>query len=315
MIRTLRITSILAVALAIVLVVFSVVFGVRTDTDVVKLLDEPNIIEKFNKSAGNKTTRGASEVSPLVKQAGSFALYLNPPKPRSPRPTTSRGGTIKRPPAATPKFTLVVTSYNKDRPDQSIAMIDEPGKGHSWVRNGDKVGHLFIEQIKDGVVVVKDANGTFELIAEQAPYVSLLEGVPSVGSKAAASPGSAMSKTGAKSSTKTPVKSPAYSGRAVSRATKLPKAPQQVKSRTKESVVMEEVGAKLARLQSLFKSGRGGSEYTAKEKAEMMNNAIEEIIALRSKDLSEEDEKRLGIIRNELQKKMKTEEPAKSGSK
>ena len=74
---------------------------------------------------------------------------------------------------------------------------------------------------------------------------------------------------------------------------------------------MEEVGAKLAQLQSHFRSG----EYTAKEKAEMMNNAIEEIMALRSEDITEEDEKRLGIIRNELIKKIQPEESKKSGQK
>jgi len=46
MIRTLRITSILAVAFAVVLVVFSVVFGVRGDEGVEKLLEEPGVIER-----------------------------------------------------------------------------------------------------------------------------------------------------------------------------------------------------------------------------------------------------------------------------
>ena len=310
MIRTLRITSILAVALAIVLVVFSVVFGVRTDTEVVKLLDEPNIIEKFNKSAGNKTTRGDNEVSPLVKQAGSFALYLNPPKSKAPRPVKGRTGAVKRPPAATPKFKVIATSYYKGRPELSIAMIDEPGKGHSWVRQGGKVGHLFVEQIKDGVVVVKDGNGTFELIAEEKPYVSLLEGAQSVGSKAAVTPATA--KTGTKSSTSAPVKSPAYSGRAVSRATKLPKAPQ-VRKTDKEESAMAELAEKLAQLQRTFKSERGGSGYTAQEKAAMMNTLIEDFKARRSSALSEEEAERINILGKELKKKM--EEPVSSGRK
>ena len=298
-------------ALAIVLVVFSVVFGVRTDTDVVKLLDEPNIIEKFNKSAGNKTTRVDSEISPLVKQAGSFALYLNPPKPLAPRPVKGRTGTIKRPPAATPKFTVVATSYYKDRPELSIAMIDEPGKGHSWVRQGGQVGHLFVEQIKDGVVVVKDGNGTFELIAEEKPYLSLLEGAPSVGLKAADSASRATAKIDTESAKPAPAKSPVSSRRAVPRAT-LPKAPQARKTDEKESA-MNELAEKLAQLQRTFKSDRSGSEYTSQEKAAMMTTLIEDFKASRSSDLSEEEAERIDILGKELKKKM--EEPAKAGQK
>ena len=307
MIRTLRITSILAVALAVILVIFSVVFGVSSDEGIAKLLSEPNIIEKFNKSAGNKATRGSDEVSPLVKQAGSFALYLNPPKPPAQRIVKGRTNTINRAPTVAPKFKVIATSYCKNHPEMSIALIDEPGKGLNWVRQSSNVGHLFIEQIKDGVVVLRDNNGTFELAAEEKPYVSLLAGAPTVGSKETG----AAAKTDAKVSAKPPVKPTAYSGRAVSRAKKLPKAPQQLKTKTKDSVIMEEVGAKLAQLQSHFRSG----EYTAKEKAEMMNNAIEEIMALRSEDITEEDEKRLGIIRNELIKKIQPEESKKSGQK
>jgi hypothetical protein len=312
MIKTLRITSILAVALAVVLVVFSVVFGVRSDTDIVKLLDEPNIIEKFNKSSGNKTTRGSSDISPLVQQAGSFALYLNPPKPIASRPTISRTGAVTRPPSATPKFKVLATSYCKNRPEQSIALIDEPGKGLNWVRQSGTVGHLFVEEIKDGIVVVKDGNGTFELIAEQKPHVSLLEGAPSVGSKAEDIPSSSETKTNVEPSTPAPVKSPAYSGKTISRATKLPRAPQLRKTNEEESA-MTELAERLAQLQRTFKSDKAGSGYTAQEKAAMMNTLIEDFKSRRSSKLSDEDTKRIDILGKELKKKM--EEPESSGRK
>ena len=186
MIRTLRITSIVAVVLAAILVVFSVVFGVRSDKDIEELLDEPSVIEKFNNSTGNKATRGANQVSPLVQQAGAFALYLNPPKPTTPtRPVTSRTASVIRGPSVMPKFKVMGTSYYKGRPELSMALIDEPGKGSNWVRQSSTVGHLLIQEVKDGVVVVKDNNGTFELKAEQKPHISLLEGAPAVPSKQA----------------------------------------------------------------------------------------------------------------------------------
>jgi len=48
-------------------------------------------------------------------------------------------------------------------------LIDEPGKGRHWVRQSTVVSHLTIEQIKDGLVVVKGAKGTFELAPEPRP--------------------------------------------------------------------------------------------------------------------------------------------------
>jgi len=311
MIRTLRITSILAVALAAVLVVFSVVFGIRGDEDIEKLLGEPDVIEKFNKSAGNKSTRGTSQVSPLVQQAGAFALYLNPPEPKAPR-VTSRSPGVRRKPSVTPKFKVIVTSYYKDRPELSIAMIDEPGKGRNWVRQSSKVGHLFIVEIKDGVVVVKDSSGTFELAAEQMPQISLLEGAPAVGSKGAGTSSSTAGRTGSKPSAVAPAKSSTYSGRAVSHTAKLPKAPLQRKTSEEESA-MAELTEKLAQLQKSFKSDKTGTGPTAQEKAEIMGRIISEFKASRASRLSAEETERLNILGKELKKMM--EEPTSSGQK
>jgi hypothetical protein len=41
-------------------------------------------------------------------------------------------------------------------------LIDEPGKGKHWIRQSTTLNHLFIEQIKDGVVVVRNGETTFE---------------------------------------------------------------------------------------------------------------------------------------------------------
>ena len=322
MIKTLRIMSILAVALAAVLVVFSVVvFGTRDDKDIEELLGEPDVIEKFNNSAGNKATRGTSQVSPLVQQAGKFALYLNPPKPKAPRPVKGRTASVIRGPSATPKFTVIATSYSKSHPERSIALIDEPGKGRNWVRQSSTVGHLLIQEVKDGVVVFKDNNGTFELKAEQKPYVSLLEGAPAVPSKQAdisSSTGStarerARARASSRSSVAAPVKSSnAKTGKTDFRAAKPPRSPVPSKTKEKDSV-MEEVTAKMTELQRIFKSDKTGSGLTDQEKAAKMKEVIEEIRALRSKDLSNEDEKRLSILDKELKKKM--EEPPNSGQK
>jgi hypothetical protein len=175
MIKTLRITSIIAVVLA-VFFVLPAVFGVRGDEQREQFLNSAGVIEKFKESKGDKVGDRGQEISPLVKQAEAFALYLSPPPP--PQPIVSEPSRSQSPPqpkATSPKFKLVGTSYYALHPELSLALIDEPGKGLHWVRQFGKVGHLIIEQVKDGLVVVRDGQSTFELVAERQEKRSLLK--------------------------------------------------------------------------------------------------------------------------------------------
>jgi hypothetical protein len=311
MIKTLQIMSVLAVALAAVLVVFSVVvFGARGDKDIKELLGEPGVIEKFNNSVGNKATRSTNEVSPLVQQAGAFALYLNPPKPIEPRPVIGRPSTVKRAPSATPKFKILGTSFYKNRPESSMALIDEPGKGLHWVRQSSMVGHLLIEEVKDGIVVVKDNSGTFELKAEETPYISLLEGAPAVPSKPAGVSGGPVSRAVSRPSSAASVKpSTVYSGKTGSRYVKPPRSPLPRKTNEQESA-MKELTDKLTQMQKSFKSDES---LTDLERAEMMNKLVEEFKAKRSSSLSTKDEETIDNISKGLKEVM--EKPTSSGQK
>ena len=312
MIKTLRIMSILAVALVGILVVFSVVFGIRGDKDIEELLGQPDVIEKFNKSAGNKATRGPSQISPLVQQARAFALYLNPPKPPATRPVKGRTPSVVRRPSATPKFTVVATSYSKSNPEMSIALIDEPGKGRSWVRQSGTVGHLFIQEVKDGVVVVKDNSGTFELKAEQKPYLNLLEGAPAVPStRANISGDTARAKAALRSPAAAPVKSSTtVSPKTAARTVRLPSRAQPSRQSTAEKSAMEELTEELTELQRSLKSNKTA---TAQERAEMYNKLISKFKAAQSSRLTAEESERLSIVDKELKKVIET--PTDSGQK
>ncbi len=173
MIKTLLITSIATAILAVCVfafLAFNVVFGDRSDEQVKDFLNSPSVIEKFNSSAGNKGNRNESRSSPLVQQAEAFAFYLDPPKEKLSK-NTSQGQNFRnlKPTSApvSPKFTVLGTSYCQSNPEISQVFIDEPGKGRHWVRQSGKVGHLLIEQVKDGLVVVKGSEGTFDLKIEQ----------------------------------------------------------------------------------------------------------------------------------------------------
>lgn len=168
MVKTLRITTIVAVLLAAVFLVFLVVFGSRGDRAIEEFLKSPGAIEKFQRARGDEA-RDEGQISPLVKQAQAFALYLNPPPPKQPAVRPSKPRREPRPKVTSPKFKLVGTSFYELHPDLSLALIDEPGKGIRWVRQSDQVGHLLIEQIKDGLVVVKDGSRTFEVAVVDRP--------------------------------------------------------------------------------------------------------------------------------------------------
>jgi len=170
MIKTLRITSVVAAILAGIFFVFPVVFGVRSDEQIDAFVSSPGVREKFEAAASSKEKSNESQASPLVQQAEAFAMYLNPPKPNPLASQAPKGASIIRPmPGTTPKFKLFGTMYFESNPGLSQAFIDEPGRGRHWIRQSDKVGHLLIERVKDGLVVVKSSEETFEIAVEKNP--------------------------------------------------------------------------------------------------------------------------------------------------
>ena len=186
MIKTLRITSIIAAVLAAGFIVFPMIFGFRSDEDIERFLNSPSVIDRYRQAKGGKAQPDV-ETSPLVAQAMKFAGYINPPKPeRVARPPAVKGPTGTKPPPPAPvpetttaKFTVVATSYYESRPDMSLVLINQPGAGLRWIREGAEVMHLTIERIKEGAILVKGGQGVFELAVPKVREVNLLEGAPS----------------------------------------------------------------------------------------------------------------------------------------
>jgi hypothetical protein len=177
MTKTLRITSIIAAVVAVAIFVFPAVFGGRIDPEVVKFLTAPGIVEKFKEARGVQNAEAQNQVPPLVTQAQTFALYLNPPPP--PEPTPQPAAVIQaeapRPKMVTPKFKLIGTSFYALHPEMSLALIDEPGKGLRWVRQASQIEHLVIDKVEDGKIVIRDGQRTEELVAERPPVRSLVK--------------------------------------------------------------------------------------------------------------------------------------------
>ena len=168
MIRTLKITSVITAIGAVILLILPAVYGVRSDPAIEELLKAPDAVEKFIATKGQTPSGSEGQSSPLINQALKFSTYLNPPPPVAPIPPPSPTDIQEAAPMApvTAKFDLRGTSYYAVHPELSLALIDEPGKGLYWVRQGSTVGHLVIEEVKDGVVIVKDGQRKSEMKVE-----------------------------------------------------------------------------------------------------------------------------------------------------
>lgn len=147
-------------------------------------LEGPSIVEIF-KSLGNISNNNNQErVSPLVSQAGDFALIIDPPKPpevaRVEQPEPKITPPVFRSPRPSAKFRLLSISYNRDRPEDSVALIDEPGKGEHWAKVGDFIGNFVPEKIEPGIIIYRYGSKTNEMTVEMKPPARIAQLVPQV---------------------------------------------------------------------------------------------------------------------------------------
>ena len=185
MIKTLQVTSVIVGLLAVGLIALSVVHGTEPDAEVAKILASIGVLEQFEKQRGKSA--GPAQIparSPLVAEAEKYARIVNPPRAAAPLDRLNAPGSAfrkpprpdVRPPQSKAKFTLEATCLNADDPKASLAFIDEPGKGQHWVRQGDRLGHVTIEEILDGLVKLRDGQHIEELRVQREPKISLYAG-------------------------------------------------------------------------------------------------------------------------------------------
>lgn len=296
MIKTLRITSILAVVLAGALFIIPIVFGVRGDGQIEQFLNSAGVTAAFKEATGNKAKDSESELSPLVKQAEAFALYLNPPP--KPKPVVQPAAITPeiRPPApVSPKFTLVATVVNQSRPEESLAYIDEPGKGLHWVRQADDVSRLTIEQIKDGSVVVRDGQRTLEIATTSrpaSPAINLLEGA----SSAAPSP---IGNTASSPVSVEPSAGLASTSLPLQETEETPPSPEELKADAEGKAALDEFIAELAKMQKESNSDKNASaDNNEQESTAAMEKMIED---LKATHVSAEEAKKLNGLGKELE--------------
>ncbi len=142
----------------------------------------PSIIEKFQNIENIRKESSQDKMSPLVSQSGEFALIIDPPKPPVPPPeikTESPKPKVTPPPVFAPRLTarfrLLATSCNRDRPEDSVALVSEPGKGEHWAKAGDFIGNFVLEKIESGSIVYRYGNQVSEMNVELRPPVRIAQ--------------------------------------------------------------------------------------------------------------------------------------------
>ncbi len=215
MIKTLRITSVIAVLLAAVVLASVLGFlrptsflrlnpGTGGDKKIEKILSGPSAVDRFKEKRGTNPSDGVDTTPPLVKEATVLEGIINPSedtgKPRSisslpPRPIQGKPIGVM-----SAKFDLLGICYSPD-PKTSLAYIRLPDSTYQWVGLGSEVGRLTIKEIRRNSIVCVESGRDVEMPVVAPPdTANLLEADnasatpapslprPAVGAKTAASP-------------------------------------------------------------------------------------------------------------------------------
>jgi len=308
MVNTLRITSVVAILIAGVVLVLvlgpqSLVpkllakFAMGSDEEVARILDAPSVKDRFIENQGN-LNQSREATPPLVKQAEIFAGIIDPPerggaKPKPPGQGGSTPGKRVTPPVpSSAKFNLVGTAYAASDPDGSFAYIRLADDTCQWVRRGEEVGHLVVKEIRDrSIIYSEDGHSDAEMSVESVPETSsLLEtpgtaAVPTEADEVPAQPGA-----GRITGPPTP-RSP-RSWKPPSRSTARPNANINPEERDK----MEEL------VNRIRESKAAGSATSPEERAAMMKKLMSEFKSSRISDEEAEDVEDRGRELNASQK-------------
>ena len=182
-------------------------FDIGKDVDIENFLAKETVVEKFKKENKKTDKSNKDQVFPLVKQAMSFALYLDPPPPPEKKVPAGEKAKAKKnkkipkqPPAVSSKFKLVATAVGTSPLSQSWALISEDGAGLKWVKQGSTVGHAVIEKVTEGAIAVKDGSRKYELTVKPIKRVNLVKNASDKSSQSTNQPKTdAKSKSSAKS--------------------------------------------------------------------------------------------------------------------
>ncbi|MGD2094436.1 MAG: hypothetical protein PVH77_05450 [Phycisphaerales bacterium] len=170
MVRTLRLFCVL-VLVSIGIVTALCVAQQMQGAPEIEQNPRPSILERFKQAdkRSERITEGA--LSPLVRQAESFALYLHSEPPESDETSELTVDVMQEisepePKRLKPKFKVIGTMYNRSKPEKSMALVSVPGKKPHWVKRGARLGHFIVEKIERGLIVYNDGDRSCKMAVD-----------------------------------------------------------------------------------------------------------------------------------------------------
>jgi len=168
MVRVLQIFCVLISLSTGAVLVLCIIDLRHQDPEGQRICEQLSIRQRFE-ALHNQQNNLTDKESPLVVQAQAFAAYLNGPVVQEKKEVVIAGRRFPRNTAKAPKtriiptakFKLEGTSYYPQQPERSIALIWTPGSNEDnprWVKEGERLGHFVIHEIRRGVVLYQDEN-------------------------------------------------------------------------------------------------------------------------------------------------------------
>jgi len=150
--------------------------GVWVNPRIGEFVVGPTVLEKCRQTNGFDPNDRREEMPPLVKQAELFAQYMTPAEVSkgAVAPILKVGSAAPSPNSTsyTPKFVLHGTCHYPLRPAESMALVWKPGGEDGtlqWVRQGDRLGHFIVDQIKHGAIVYRGGERKHEMKVQPGP--------------------------------------------------------------------------------------------------------------------------------------------------
>lgn len=177
MLQTLKIARVIAAVFTVGFIVYLAITAFKPDKDIQSFLDKPSTIDKMKKLKLQINPNKDKE-STLVTEAKALANRIDPPPPPippkpqvkdQPKVAEKPKPVINRPPPPTPvktkNFQVLATCKYETAPEKSLALLKIVSEGNKWFRQGETIGHLTIQEVKDGSIVVYQGDQFHEEIS------------------------------------------------------------------------------------------------------------------------------------------------------
>jgi hypothetical protein len=139
--------------------------GAGGDRQIERFLNDPSALDRFRQQRSGKDQDHWEGTPPLVEHARLLAGILHPPAPE--HLTEDTHDEEPPPPPPTLKFSVEGTSCSPG-PNASFAYVRLIDKTCRWVRPGEHIDTVLVEEIQNGSITCRDGRHNLKMALEPA---------------------------------------------------------------------------------------------------------------------------------------------------